>query len=71
MAGEFDWAGVIFHLVLAACFAAVAYWLWPDGITDIPMARLTLGLLLKAGGTVLLGMLALASIFGAISDASN
>jgi hypothetical protein len=66
---QFDWAGVIFYLVLAAAWGMGAYWLWPDGVTDIPISRLTLGLLVKAGGAVLMGILAIASIFGAITDA--
>lgn len=62
-------AGAIFYLVVAAAWAFGAYWSWPDGVRDISMASLTLSLLLKAAGAVVMGCLALLAIFEAGRDA--
>ena len=65
--GDAKVAGVVFRLVLAVAWGTGAYWLWPDGVTDIPISKLTLGLLLKAGGAVVCGLLAIVATFGAIT----
>jgi hypothetical protein len=62
-------AGAIFYLVFATAWAIGAYWLWPDGVTDIPLSALTLGALLRACGAVFMSIAALGCIVGAITDA--
>jgi hypothetical protein len=62
-------AGVIFYLGIAGAAGFGAYWIWPEGVTDVPLSRLTLGLLLKVGGSVLLGFIAFGAILGALTDA--
>jgi hypothetical protein len=59
---EFAFRLVMGLAVLAMCWYG-AYWLWPPDLLDIPISSLTLGILLKASGSVLLvpiglGMLA-------------
>ena len=48
--------------VVAVVFLAIgllaAYWVWPNGITDLTIASITLGALLRAVGS---GVIALAS----------
>lgn len=39
-------AAVLFGIGLA-----IAYWVWPDGITDIPLAQITFGGLLRAAAS--------------------
>jgi hypothetical protein len=58
---------VIFYLAVAAAAAYGAWWLWPSGVTDIPVSSLTLGLLLKVGGAVFLGLVAIGALGGVVS----
>jgi len=32
----------------------IAYWVWPSGITDMPLAQLTLGMIGSAFGSVVI-----------------
>ena len=64
-------AGVVFYLIFAALWAAGAFWLWPNGVTDIPLSSLTLGGLLRAAGAALMGLIAVICVFGAINDAND
>lgn len=54
--------GVIGLLFVSAIVAVVGYygvtWLWPIGITDMPLASLTLGLLSRAAGACLVAFVA-------------
>lgn len=63
--------GAIFYLCAAALWSGGAYWLWPDGVTDVPLSSLTLGALLRATGAIVCGFCALFCIGGAISDATD
>lgn len=62
-------AGAIFFLAFAAIWAGGAYWLWPDGVSDIPLSGLTLGSLFRAGAAVVFCLLSIGCIIGAIRDA--
>lgn len=46
----------IFFLIFCAGLGAGAYLIWPDGITDLPLAAITLGALLKAIGSALMAI---------------
>jgi hypothetical protein len=43
-------------LVLFPLGMALAYWLWPDGITDRTLGSITLGELLEAGAAAFLAI---------------
>jgi hypothetical protein len=38
----FDWTGVIVPAIIAAFGFGMAYWIWPDGVSDGPIASPTL-----------------------------
>ena len=38
----------MFAVFVLAIGWVVAYWIWPKGITDLPLAAITLGALLRA-----------------------
>jgi hypothetical protein len=42
----------IVGFVILAIGAIAAYFIWPSGIGDVPLASLTLGMLAKAAGSV-------------------
>jgi hypothetical protein len=50
-------------LVMAAVFlgigGAAAYWIWPEGITDLPLASIKFGGLLRAIGSGVIAFIAL------------
>ena len=48
----------VIALGFAAALAFGSYWVWPTGITDIPLSAITLGNLLWAALSVGLGFLA-------------
>lgn len=45
-------------------FFYFAYWAWPTGFLDISLSNLTLGLLLRAGLSVLLWLLVISAVYG-------
>ena len=51
--------------VILAIGAIAAYFIWPSGIGDVPVASLTLGMLAKAAGSVAVLLVAL-GIAGAL-----
>jgi hypothetical protein len=53
---QFDWAGVIFGLVVAGIGFAAFYWVWPSGALDKPISSLTLGELLRVAASIFLGV---------------
>lgn len=46
--------GALGILMGAAMLGAAAWWCWPSGITDMPLAQLTIGGLARAVGSVVL-----------------
>jgi len=48
--------------VLLGIGAAAAYWVWPAGITDLPLAAITFGALLRAGASSVIVLLVLAMV---------
>lgn len=68
---DFDWAGVIFGVVVAAAGFGAAYWLWPSGVTEIPVSQLTLGQIFRVIGSLFLGLIGVAGVAGAIKDANE
>jgi hypothetical protein len=58
--------GLIFLWGMSAAAGYGALWLWPEGITDVAVARLTIGMLLKAAGAVTLGFMCIGLFFGGI-----
>ena len=55
----------IVGFVILAIGAIAAYFIWPSGIGDVPLASLTLGMLAKAAGSVAVLLIAL-GIAGAL-----
>jgi hypothetical protein len=68
---QFDWAGVIFGLCVAAIGFGAAYWAWPTGITDVPLSGLTLRQVLWLLGSLALGFVGVVGVFWAIKDANE
>jgi len=46
--------------VLLVMGAGIAYWVWPDGITERPLAETSLADLVQAGGALLVGLFTVA-----------
>lgn len=68
---QFDWAGVIFWVIVSAmCFGA-AYWAWPDGVTDKPIASLALRDVFWLIGSLVAGLFGVGGVVGAIRDANE
>lgn len=56
----------IIGVSVCLAFMAFGYWLWPDGITSVPFASLTLGMLGKAvfgGSTFAIGLFTIPTVF--------
>jgi hypothetical protein len=49
----------MFGPVVLALGLAFAYWIWPTGITNLPLASITLGALLQAVSSVLTALVSL------------
>jgi hypothetical protein len=45
--------------VLFGIGLAISYWVWPAGITDLPLAQITLGALLRTAASVAIMLAAL------------
>jgi CDP-diglyceride synthetase len=60
---QFDWAGVIFGIVIAAAGFGAAYWLWP--------AELTIGQVARLFGALALGIFGVIGALWAIKDANE
>jgi hypothetical protein len=71
MSGEsqYDWGGVIFGVICAAVGFGFAYWAWPDGVTDKPLAALTLRDVFWVGASIFSGLFGLGGVGLAIRDA--
>jgi len=41
----------LFYMLGGGVCCFVAWWLWPTGITDLTIAAITLGMILKAAGS--------------------
>ena len=63
-------AGGIIHLLFLCALLAGAYWCWPTGILDLPLANLTLRHLLWCCGSFLLVYFSLFLINSVIKDPS-
>ena len=66
---RFDWSRTIFGTVVAAIAAGLAYWVWPDGVTEKPFSSLTAHHLLRVVAVGILGLAGVAGLLGAIKDA--
>ena len=45
--------------VLVAMGVVIAYWVWPDGITEVPIEEIPISELIQAAGSVLVAILTL------------
>lgn len=68
---QFDWAGVIFGLAVAAAGFGAAYFLWPSGAMDTSPSQVTMGQLFRMGGSGVLGLIGIVGIVWAIKDADE
>ncbi len=59
---------VVVQLGMAIFLWWAAYWCWPDGIGDIPIASLTLKHLAWIAGSFLLMLFGVAAVFKAFTD---
>jgi hypothetical protein len=48
--------------VLLAIGLAIAYWVWPAGITDLTLANITFGVFLRAAASGAIGLVALVMV---------
>ena len=62
---------MILGTLVAAIAAGLAYWVWPDGVTDKPLSSLTRDELLRAAAVGILGLAGIGAVFGAIRDAAR
>ena len=51
------WITVVGPLLVSAIGLAIAYAIWPTGITDLPLGSITLGQALRAIASVIVGIL--------------
>ena len=61
---------IFWVIVSVICFSA-AYWAWPDGVTDKPIASLTLRDLFWLVGSFSAGLFGVGGLAGAIKDANE
>jgi hypothetical protein len=54
-----QWGGRTLAAVLLGIGWAAAFWVWPDGITDLPLAAIRLGAFLRAIASGVIAFLAL------------
>jgi hypothetical protein len=69
---QFDWAGVILYVCIAAIGFGAAYLVWPAAGMDKPLSALTVSEALRIIGSLLLGLiLGVGGLVGAIKDANE
>lgn len=54
---------LVWFLVVLAIGGSLAYLLWPEGITDIPLGELTLGVLARLGSSFVVGYVTIGLAF--------
>lgn len=69
---QFDWAGVIFGVVVALLGFGGAYWAWPAGVMDRPISGLTVWEALRIAASALIGfVVGVGGVVSAIRDANE
>ena len=58
----------IVGIILLGIALGIAYWIWPEGITDLPLGAITLGQFLRAGAAIVVAFIPLSFLLGVILD---
>jgi len=62
----FDWTGVVLPTIIFAFGFGMAYWTWPDGVSDKPIASLTLREVFSVVPSILFALFGVSGIAAAI-----
>jgi len=62
----FDWTGLALPTIIVAVGFGMAYWVWPDGVLDKPLASLTLRDVFSVIPSILLALFGASGIAAAI-----
>ncbi len=68
---QFESGSTIFWIISACAAFGAAYWLWPEGISGIPVANLTLPQLAGLAGSAVSALIGGGAFAGAINDADK